>query len=501
MTRVRLAALVIASIVITCVMPPLRAAAAPPLAPLPKTVRVNVTPNGVSYTTVSSTGTVTATTPDGKVLYKGLQRLLVRTNVRRAEGVAITLPPRPETLTPDERVARRQALREARNADLEARSQPARIVTTPFEVSLVRSQEDALGQPLLSNEKVIVITFTTDDGVLLVNGRGFRGVLETSVDDDGGAIIVNTVETGVYLASVVGSEEPSTWESEALAAQAIAARTYLATHLHLHDHYDLEGDTRDQEYDGVGNEVRTTLRAVERTAGVVITYNGRPIEALYSANAGGVTENSENVFANALPYLRSVPSPGDQVAANSSFGHSSWEWDREFTAPLLGEYMRVRGLDLGTPTKIEVISKSPTGRPLVTRVTGTLGSKDLKMESARFYFGLKSNFFDPILRPAQMEWVSPRDTDRLRDMEILGAMKVRANWDFTFDETGRRRGIVVTELLYALPARFDFVGKGFGHSVGMSQWGAQGMALGGANYEQILKHYYRGVELTNVGGA
>jgi len=475
-------------------------AVAAPLQALPATVRVNVTPNGVSYTVVASTGSVTATGPDGAILYRGPLRLVVRTNVRRAEGVALALPPKPESLTPDERLGRRQQLREARNAELEARSQPARIVTTPFEVSLLRSNDDALGQQLLSAEKVMVVTFTTSDGVLTVNGRGFRGTLETSVDDGGGAIIVNTVETGAYLASVVGSEEPSTWEPEALAAQAIAARTYLATHLRRHQHYDLEGDTRDQEYDGIGNEVRSTLRAVDRTAGIVATYRGSPIEALYSANAGGVTENSENVFSNALPYLRSVPSPSDEVAKNSSFGRSSWEWDREFTAPLLAEYMRVRGLDVGTPTKIEVLSKSATGRPLLTRVTGTLGSRDIRMETARFLFGLKSNLFDPVLRPPEQEWVSPRDADRLRDMDILGATKVRSNWDFTFDETGRRKGIVVTEILFALPARFDFVGKGFGHSVGMSQWGAQGMALGGADYEQILKHYYTGIALTNVGG-
>ena len=479
---------------------PRQAEAAPPHV-VPATVRVNVTPNGVNYTIVQSTGTVTATAPDGRILYKGLQRLVVRTNVRRAEGVAITLPPKPEAPTQDERVARRQAAREARTAELEARAQPATIITVPFEISLLRTPEDALGQPLVSEQKVIVVKFTTTDGVLTVNGRGFRGVLETSVDDDGGAIIVNTVETGQYLASVIGSEEPSTWESEALAAQAIAARTYLLTHLNRHDHYDLEGDTRDQAYDGVGTEVRTTVRAVERTSGVVATYNGRPIDALYSANAGGVTEDSESVFANALPYLRSVPSPGDQIAKNSSFGHTSWEWDREFTAPLLADFMRLRGLDVGTPTKIEVLGKTAAGRPLLTRVTGTLGSKDLKMESARYYFGLKSNLFTPLQLPAQTEWVSPRDTARLRDMDVLGATRISANWDFTFDETGRRKGIVVTELLYQLPARFDFVGKGFGHSVGMSQWGAQGMALGGANYEQILKHYYTGIQLTNVGGA
>lgn len=499
MTRPLVARVLALVIVIACVAPP-AADAAPPLAPLPATVRVNVTPNGVSYTLVSSTGTITATKADGTVLYRGLQRMLVRTHVRRAEGVPLALPPKPETLTPDERIARRQALREARNAELEARSEPARIVTTPFEIAVLRTQDDALGQPLLASDRVSVVRFTTDDGVLLVNGRGFRGTLETNADDDGDAIIVNTVDTGLYLASVVGSEEPASWEPEALAAQAIAARTYLATHLGRHDHYDLEGDTRDQEYDGVGNEVRSTLRAVERTAGVVATYNGRPISALYSANAGGVTEDSENVFTNALPYLRSVPSPADEFAKNSSFGKSSWEWDREFTAPLLAEFMRVRGLDLGTPTKIEVVSKSATGRPLVTRVTGTRGSRDLRMEQARFYFGLKSNLFTPMSLPPQQEWVNPRDTDRLRDMDILGATKVRSNWDFTFDQYGRRQGIVITEILFALPARFDFVGKGFGHSVGMSQWGAQGMALGGASAEQILKHYYTGIALTTVGG-
>jgi len=489
---------VVVMLVATSLFPPQARAARLPV--VPATVRVNVTPNGVNYTILASTGTVLATLADGKVIYKGLQRLVARTQVRRAEGVLIGLPPRPETLTPDERVARRQQLREARNAELESRGNPAKIVVFPFELSLLRTPEDALGQPLLSEQKPAPVFFSTDDGVLTVNGRGYRGTLEITTDDDGEAIVVNTVETGVYLASVVGSEEPSTWEPEALAAQAIAARTYLLTHLARHDHYDLEGDVRDQEYDGVGNEVRSTLRAVDRTAGIVATYRGAPISALYSANAGGVTEDSENVFANALPYLRSVPSPSDEIAKNSSFGRSSWEWDREFTAPLLTEFMRVRGLDVGTVTKIEVVNKSATGRPILTRVTGTLGSKEIRMETARYYFGLKSNMFTPVFRPPTQEWVSPRDTDRLRDMDILGATRVRTNFDFTFDETGRRKGIVATEILYQLPARFDFVGRGFGHSVGMSQWGAQGMALGGANYEQILKHYYTGIELTTVGG-
>ncbi|MDQ2953225.1 MAG: SpoIID/LytB domain-containing protein, partial [Chloroflexota bacterium] len=230
--------------------------------------------------------------------------------------------------------------------------------------------------------------------------------------------------------------------------------------------------------------------------------NGRPIEALYSANAGGVTEDSENIFANALPYLRSVPSPGDEIAKDSSWGHSSWEWDREFTAPQLGDYMRYRGIDIGVPLKIEVLQKSATGRPLLTRVTGTTGSKDLVKDQPRYYFGLKSNMFTPVLHPSNdLEWVGERDINRLRDMEILGASKVRANYEHTFDAVGNRVGLHAYEWLFSIPTRFDFVGKGFGHSVGMSQWGAQAMALKGADYEQILKHYYRGIALTNAGGA
>ena len=462
---------------------------------VPPTVRVNVTPDGINYTLVASTGTVTATAPDGRVLYRGRQRLVVRTNVRRAEDVALTLPPAPETLTPDERVERRRQLRDARRAELEGRSS-ATIVTIPFEVSLLRTPDDALGQPLLSEQKVAVVRFTTDDGVLTVNGRGFRGALETATDDGGGAIIVNTVETGPYLASVVGSEEPSTWEAEALAAQAIAARTYLVTHLRRHQSYDLEGDTRDQEYDGVGNEVRSTVRAVDRTAGIVATYRGAAIEALYSANTGGVTEDSENVFANALPYLRSVPSPTDEIAANSSFGRTSWEWSREFTAPQLGDLMRARGVDVGIPQRIDITQLTASGRVVQARVVGTRGTKDIGKDLTRYYFGLRSTMFTVVLHPAdELEWVSVRDTERLRDMEILGAMRIRASYEHTFDDDGHRIGIRATDWLFAIPARFEFIGRGFGHGVGMSQWGAQGMALGGASYEQILKHYYTGIAL------
>ena len=474
---------------------PTPAAGNTPLAPLPSTIRVNVSLLGTTYAKIGSTGSLTVTREDGGKVYQGFAYTVARRGVRRLADPSHALA---GVKDPGER---RSLLQLFREAHLRAQVEDIPIMTVPFEFALEGDGSDPLSAPLFSAQQITTLHYVASGGLLTFNGRAYRGTLDITRDDEGDMIVVNEVDTASYLASVIGSEEPTTWMPEALAAQAIAARTYLSRHLRKHDNYDLEGDTRDQEYDGIAGEAESTVKAVQRTAGMIATYRGAAIEALYSANAGGVTEDSESVFANALPYLRSVPSPGDEIAKNSSFGRTSWEWDREFTAPLLADYMRLRGLDVGTPTKIEVLGKTAAGRPLLTRVTGTTGSKELTMERARYYFGLKSNFFTPVQLPAQTEWVSPRDTARLRDMDVLGATRVSQNWDFTFDETGRRKGIVVTEILYQLPARFDFVGKGFGHSVGMSQWGAQGMALGGANYEQILKHYYTGIQLTNVGGA
>ena len=473
------------------------------LAAVPATIRVNVSLYGTSYALIGSTGSMTATTADGKVLYKGGQRMVARTNVQRIEGEPITLPPSRAGLSREERMSRLELLREARRAAREAQvSGNEKLVTIPFEVSLLVGSDDALGTPVLSASKVTVIRFAADFGYLNWGGRLFRGILEVTTDDAGDMIVVNEVGTSRYLASVTGAESPATWHGEALAAQAIAARTYLVTHLNRHANYDLEGDVRDQEYAGIGTEADSTIRAVERTAGIVATYRGNPIEALYSANAGGVTEDSENVYANALPYLRSVPSPGDELAKDSGFGRTSWEWNREFTAPQLGDYLRSRGLNVGVPQRIELVRVTGAGRVTLARVIGTGGTRDIGKDVTRYYFGLKSSLFTVELTPGgESEFVSWRDTARLVDMGILGSELIGTTYERTLNEDRELTSIRITGYVYKLPPRFIFWGRGFGHGVGMSQWGAQGMALNGANYEQILKHYYQGIALTNIGGA
>ena len=494
--RFALALAAIAVVVASATSAPPMAAAASPLA-LPATVRVNVAGLGLSRALISTASTLTVTGPDGRTLYTGRGQALARLGVRRGTVSGAAIPQRGTVR--EELESLRTAIREAR---LEASGlSVAEVTTVPFELGVLEGDADGTGPPLVAAKAVVGVRFEADAGYLALNGRLFRGALELARDDEGDMIVVNTVATADYLASVVGAEVPASWEPAALAAQAIAARTYLLTHLDRHDAYDLEGDTRDQAYDGLESEAAATIEAVRRTAGIVAPYRGAAISALYSANAGGVTEDSENVFPNALPYLRSVPSPGDEVARLSDWGRSGLDWTRELTPKQLQAYLAARGIDVGEPRTIELLQKTAAGRVVRARVTGSTGSRDIGKDLSRYYFGLKSGLFTVVRRPtADIELVARWEQARLRELDALGATLIGPLSEPVPGSDMEPIEFVVVAYLYRVPDRFVFTGRGFGHGVGMSQWGAQGMALAGASYEQILAHYYRGIALTQVGG-
>jgi stage II sporulation protein D len=486
------------AIVASSVLAPQPAAAAP-LQALPATIRVNVAGLGIVSGRFGSTATLVAMQPDGKEIYRGGANVITRTNVYRMKD-GLRLPDR-RTLAEDalERAGRLALLREARVLEREVGPERA-IELVPFEVAVL-SGPDPIGDITMHAPTPALLRFGSDDGLVTFQGKPYRGTLELAIDDEGDLIVVNTVSTFDYLVSVVGAEIPSSWHPQALGAQAIAARTYLLTHLKRHRAYDLEGDVRDQAYGGLGTEDDQTRRAVERTAGVVATYRGGAIEALYSANAGGATEDSENVFGNALPYLRSVQSPWDREAENSSWGRTSWQWTKELTAPQLGDALRLKGLDVGDPQRIDLTQVAPTGRVLQARVVGSRATREIGKDRSRYYFGLMSALFTVAKTGGgEMETVSYLNATRIRELASLGAKVVwtgyRVEWDADHEIATFRE----SSYGYELPARFVFTGKGFGHGVGMSQWGMQGMAVAGRTYEQILTHYYRGIELTEVGG-
>jgi stage II sporulation protein D len=199
-------------------------------------------------------------------------------------------------------------------------------------------------------------------------------------------------------------EMPSAWEMEALRAQAITARTYVAWRQATAGDrtWDVRDDTADQCYGGHSFESPRTTAAVAATAAAILTYDGKPIRALYSSANGGITENVGCVLeavragdswkcADGWPYLSVVPDPAEALAYDSRGGMPYDLWVRSFSpAQIRHEIWVDYGVDIGGFVAMR-FNQSPGGRPISVRVTGTFETIDLKGDRfLRTTLGLRS---------------------------------------------------------------------------------------------------------------
>lgn len=276
-----------------------------------------------------------------------------------------------------------------------------------------------------------------------VDGRRFRGSLTITANQQG-LQIVNRVDLEAYLYGVVPKEMSPSWAASALQAQAVAARTY-ALHIqekNRHLPFDVEASTLYQVYGGYDVESLAVNRAVDQTKDWVMTYDGRLIVAYFHADSGGHTEAASQVWGEPVPYLAGGP---DRFSRQGPNGHWRYFLSFENAKTILNSY----GLNVSRVRALEAVGRSPAGRVL-----------KIKLLSDRGTSYLRSNNF------------------RIK----AGGEKLKSTW---FDMHRRPGGIL-------------FTGRGYGHGVGMSQHGAQAMALAGYSHQQILKHYYKNVRLVRV---
>ncbi len=278
----------------------------------------------------------------------------------------------------------------------------------------------------------------TGKGFVYIGDRWYRG-RTLVVPTDKGLTAVNWVDDQEYLYSVLGGEMNASWPQEALKAQAIAARTYALYEREKQRKnpiYDL-GDTPDrwQIYKGVISESPATYKAVDETAGQVLTYNNKIILSVFHACSGGHTENVEDVWGNALPYLRAVQDYDQNI--------KECNWVKTFsTSDISAKFPEV-----GNVTAMIPETFSPFRSVKALKIVGNKGTKLLQRE------------------------------------EVRTALKLRST---RFNVTKGADGSFVLQ------------GLGFGHGLGMSQWGAYNLARQGVNHLQILGHYYQGVALTPI---
>lgn len=344
-------------------------------------------------------------------------------------------------------------------------------------------------------------------------GQRYRGDLNVH-SGAGGLVAINVLELEEYLYGVVAEEMPVGAGPEALKAQAVASRSYAVSLLNPGQYYDLTGDTMSQVYRGYEAEMISgadgARRAVDATRSLVIYYDGNVIPAYFHANSGGHTEDSENVWSTPLPYLRGVPSPEDSWALEyprqSSAGWPAYcySWTVVMTigeltekvnrwltgqgrAPM-GEVKDLVASRVGQDGQKETVS----GRVTSLQVISTGGTITLIKNNIRTVLGLRSNLF-VIENSASVSILdgSGRQTtvnrkDKLTALGAGGVTGVPGGGGSSFSIAGYD-----TDRIVDLKSdQIVFKGYGYGHGVGMSQWGAMGMAEKGYTYEEIIEHYY-----------
>ncbi len=329
-------------------------------------------------------------------------------------------------------------------------------------------------------------------------GRSYRGLIEVSFAG-GNLKVVNELSVEDYLRGVVPMEMSDSWPIEALKAQAVAARTYVAANVARYGSlgFDLTDDQYSQAYGGVNVEGNNSLAAVDGTSGQILVYNGQPISALYHSNSGGYTENSENVWLSALPYLRGVPDPYS-LGQGSSTDNWTVTKSKEYLQDRINSLLSSSGkASIGSLTGITVLNTGVSGRLTKIRLDGTQGSATVTNDLIRYYIGdLDSNLFQ-ILTDSGV--FSLGQSQSLTESQgLAGKYVVRGNGEI--DQLGSGTitiaGSSSTRQVGSQPEDYTFQGKGWGHGVGMSQWGAYGMAKAGKGYREILTYYYQGTQLT-----
>ena len=245
----------------------------------------------------------------------------------------------------------------------------------------------------------------------------------------------------------------------------------------------------------MASESETTTAAAQATKGQVMRYNGSIIDAVYSATSGGWTEDVRYVWGSEIPYLTAVE---DSYESKSVYGST---WTKEITVERATEIMNSKGYNLGTVTGITIVDQTERGVVTELKVTGTNGEKTFKREGCRLAFGsvTMSQAFSVTANTEGAVQAEPlyaygnKPVSGNVSIKSADGVSQRTLDGVTVQGSTRREYKAV--LSGGTVTSFTFNGRGNGHLVGMSQNGANGMAAAGFTYDQILKHYYKGIEI------
>ena len=282
------------------------------------------------------------------------------------------------------------------------------------------------------------------DASVVINNHDFRGDILLIRTPHNRLTAINSINIEDYIKGVLYHEISHHWPMEAIKAQAVAARTYALYKISLSQHsdFDVTNDIYSQVYGGKDSERYRTGLAVQRTQGEVLVYQGKILPAYYHATCGGMTEDAKELWGVDMPPLRGVPC---MFCQNSPHLH----WKKNFRLRDIQSALNKYGYKIGLIKNMSIVERNRSDRIRTLKITSRDGSEMT---------------------------ISGKDF-----RQIIGPNILKSN----NYEIGMRGYYV------------DFIGKGWGHGVGLCQWGARGMAEQQFTYKQILSYYYPGSQLIN----
>ena len=387
----------------------------------------------------------------------------------------------------------------------------------------------------------IVITSADKIGIKDLKRKGtpafYKGMIELVSTKPNKFNIINVLDMQTYLKGVVPNEMPIRFGYEALRAQAVAARNYANRPQNKYANYDVCDSTACQVYYGLNSHTEISDKAVDTTKGIYALFENEIILALYSSTASGISGNYFETFGNFYenrPYLTSVADNKDLEKMDEeeyfkttppSFDMNSprYRWERKFDRfeleeilsktlleqsknnnvyPKFKESEKLYGLE-----DIKIIKKGAGYKALEIEIKSVSGDYIIRKElPIRRIFKQNGQILSSANFIIEKEYGKIPKEEKI-EIEINNENEVifeNENKKETIKllpqikEENSGKKIYRTKLGKKLPKEFIFYGAGFGHGIGMSQYGAGYLSNYGVNYENILKHYYRGIHLGTI---
>jgi stage II sporulation protein D len=328
-------------------------------------------------------------------------------------------------------------------------------------------------------------------------------------------------------------EMSADWPFEALKAQAILARTWAVRNRgrSASRGYDFDASENSQVYRGLNAETPRTDRAISDTKGAILTWEGKPAEIFYHSDSGGATADASHVWGGNVPYLKVRPEIVSYASPNAT-------WQLSLSAGQISSLLQKMGKSVGSVTSFEVSQRDSAGRAIMLRIAGDRGTAEVKAHSFRMAAGSRvvrsTNFTvsangaapadapqadnpqpaavqttpaptafakgaDPLVEMIKSDVFTTaelldilKNPSKKQEYIAIGYERLAGGAPQKTEETPKQE---TPKPRVAAEAHFVLSGKGWGHGVGMSQWGAKAMAEQGMNFQEILSHYFPGTKI------